>query len=196
MGDIVANSARGALMGNRGGAIHLPDRTLGRARWRSKQWIICVLAFKGRHREVMAANRYTELFFHDEPTALAAGHRPCAECQRARFNAYQDAWCAAHGGKLRAPQMDAMLHSARVTRTRDKIMHQAQWRDLPDGVFVQDAETARLLWRNHLYRWCFTGYDDPKPVPRDGQATVITPAPSVAVLRAGYATSPIGISDH
>ena len=81
-GEIIATPHRGLLMGNRGGAFHLPDQTLGPRRWATRQWIACVLEFKGRHREVMRPNRYTELFFLDEATALAAGHRPCFECRR------------------------------------------------------------------------------------------------------------------
>ena len=82
-GEIIATPHRGLMMGNRGGCFHLPDRTLGARRWATRQWIACVLEFKGRHRAaMMQPNRYTELFFLDEATALAAGHRPCFECRR------------------------------------------------------------------------------------------------------------------
>ncbi|MEL6871445.1 MAG: hypothetical protein AAFO62_01345, partial [Pseudomonadota bacterium] len=82
-GEIVAIPERGTVMGNRGGRIHTPDKTLSRRRWASRHWICCVLEFRGRHREVMAPRSYTELFFLDEATAFAAGHRPCFECRRA-----------------------------------------------------------------------------------------------------------------
>ena len=84
-------------MGNRGGAFHLPDQTLGPRRWATTQWIACVLEFKGRHRQVMQPNRYTELFFLDEATALAAGHRPCFECRRADAERFAELWARAQG---------------------------------------------------------------------------------------------------
>ena len=90
-GELFAASARGTLLGNRGGRIHRDDRTLGKRRFASRQWICCVLEFKGRRRKVWG-DSYTELFFLDEPTALAAGHRPCFECRRAEARAFADAW--------------------------------------------------------------------------------------------------------
>ena len=93
-GDIIATPARGTMMGNRGGAFHTPEQTLGPRRWRTKAWICCVLEFKGRHRAVMQPNRYTELFFLDEATALAAGHRPCFECRRRDALRFAEAWRA------------------------------------------------------------------------------------------------------
>ena len=92
-GEIIATPHRGLLLGNRGGAFHLPDRTLGTRRWASRQWIACVLEFKGRHRAaMMQPNRYTELFFLDEATALAAGHRPCFECRRRDAERFAALW--------------------------------------------------------------------------------------------------------
>lgn len=193
-GEIIANPARGTLMGNRGGALHGADRRIGIARWRSRQWIICVLCFKGRTRRVMAPNRYTELFFHDEPVALAAGHRPCAECQRAKFNAYAQAWEVAFGARPRAPQIDAALHTERVTRRREKITFDAPLHDLPDGVFILHHDQPHLLWQDALHGWSFSGYAPPTPAPRNHVAPVLTPAATVEVLRAGYATAPVGLS--
>ena len=89
-GELQAVDARGSLMGNRGGRIHREDKTLSARRWASRRWIACVCEFKGRHREVFGAG-YTELFFFDEPTALAAGHRPCFECRRPEAEAFRDA---------------------------------------------------------------------------------------------------------
>ena len=92
-GEIIATPERGAYMGNRGGRIHHNDRQeLQTRRWASRQWITCLLEFKGRHRMVMQPNRYTELFFLDEVTAFAAGHRPCAECRRDDFSRFMTAW--------------------------------------------------------------------------------------------------------
>src|SRR4051812_48029475 len=90
-GELFRSPARGTLMGNRGGAIHNREQEIVR-QYKSRSWIACQLEFKGRRREVMSPGRYTELFFLDEATALAAGHRPCAECRRERFNAFKSAW--------------------------------------------------------------------------------------------------------
>ena len=118
--EIVAVNARGTLMGNRG-CLHRPDRTLGVARWRSRMWIACRLEWKGVRRDPMPPGRWTALFFLDEAMALSAGHRPCAYCRRADFNAFAEAWRVAHGlaDRPRAPEMDAVLHRQRVeSRTR------------------------------------------------------------------------------
>ena len=112
-GALVAVAARGALMGNRGGRFHRPDQTLGGRRWASRQWISCLCAFQGRHRRVWG-DSYTELFFLDEPTALAAGHRPCFFCRRADAEAFREAFAA---GRPSAPEMDAVLHRERLAKT-------------------------------------------------------------------------------
>src|SRR3984957_13022619 len=95
-GNLFRTHARGTMMGNRGGALHNSQREIIRC-YKSRRWIACVLEFRGRHRTVMSERRYTELFFLDEAVALAAGHRPCAECRRERFNAFKDAWRRARG---------------------------------------------------------------------------------------------------
>src|SRR5215510_5847359 len=126
-GEIIATRHRGLMMGNRGGAFHLPDKTLAPRRWATRQWIACVLEFKGRHREVMQPNRYTELFFLDEATALAAGHRPCFECRRADAERFADLWAKIQNGdeRARAPAMDEVLHAERVDRDRKKVTFRA-----------------------------------------------------------------------
>lgn len=177
-GEIVADPARGMFMGNRG-CLHDDARQLGRARWKGKGWVTCLLAFKGRWREVMTPGQYTELFFLDEAVALAAGHRPCAECRRAEFKAFQ----VAFGGQS-APQMDAVLHAARLDG-RAQRRHQDEVAGLPDGVFVRHAGTAHLVRGAHLWPFAPIGYG--LPVERfEGKVTVLTPAPVVQVLRAGY----------
>ena len=102
------------MMGNRGGALHNSEREIVRS-YKSRRWITCVLEFRGRHREVMAERRYTELFFLDEAVAFAAGHRPCAECRRERFNAFKEAWRRAKKmDRLPfADEMEVELHAAR-----------------------------------------------------------------------------------
>src|SRR5262245_39749503 len=132
-GEIIATPHRGLLMGNRGGAFHELHRTLGNRRWATKQWIACVLEFKGRHREVMQPNRYTELFFLDEATALAAGHRPCFECRRADADRFAELWARTQGDveRARAPAMDDQLHAERVDRDRRKATFSARRADIP-----------------------------------------------------------------
>ncbi|HEY9058475.1 MAG TPA: hypothetical protein VIN77_15095, partial [Aurantimonas sp.] len=125
LGEIIADPARGTLMGNRG-ILHDGNRELGRSRWKHKAWIACTLAFRGRKRTPMTPGRYTELFFLDEATALAGGHRPCAECRRADFNAYRTAWATAHclDAPPTAKAMDDMLHAHRVkSRLREQVHH-------------------------------------------------------------------------
>ncbi len=187
-GDIVALPVRGAYMGNRG-ILHDEDGRLGRARWRHPHWIICRLAFKGRRRAVMAPRRYTELFFFDEAVALAAGHRPCAECRRDAFNAFRAAWAEAQGAALpTAEAMDRALHSARVDPlTRGQRSFAAKLAELPDGVFVRDAAPEpALLWRGALHPYLGERYGAPRPADPASVVAVLTPAPSVAAVRAGY----------
>jgi hypothetical protein len=187
LGEIVADPARGTLMGNRG-ILHDDERQIGKSRWKHKAWIACTLQFKGCRRALMAPGCYTELFFLDEATSLAAGHRPCAECRRADFNRFRAAWAAAFGSESRpsAGEMDTALHSARVDRwSRAQIRHEQSTTDLPDGVFILLEAEPWLVWRGRLRRWTFGGYDATAPIP-PGVVTVITPAPTVAALAAGY----------
>lgn len=177
-GEIVADPARGLFMGNRGGCLHDDQRALGRARWKGKAWITCLLTFKGVRRTLMAPGQYTELFFLDEAVALAAGHRPCAECRRADFKAFQAAF-----GASRAPETDAALHAARL-EGRGQRRHQAPLEGLPDGVFV-DHGGPHLVRGASLHPYAPAGYGP--PVARfEGAVTVLTPEPTVEVLRAGY----------
>src|SRR5579863_8394968 len=131
-GAIISTPCRGTMMGNRGGPLHNDERVIVR-QFKTRQWIACVLEFKGRRRIVMSPNRYTELFFLDEAVALAAGHRPCAECRRERFNAFRNAWT----GSPRAPEIDLALHGARIDRRGRKITWEAQLDTLPDGCFIR-----------------------------------------------------------
>lgn len=179
-GEIVAHPARGLFTGNRG-VLHGAEKRLGRARWRHKAWIICTLEYKGTRREVMAPGRWTELFFLDEAVALAAGHRPCALCRRAAFRAFAEAIALP-----RAPQIDAALHEARVTRDRRQITHRAEAEALPDGAFVLHRDAPHLVVGASLLPWAPGGYGAPVARP-GGTLTVVTPAPSIAALAAGYA---------
>jgi hypothetical protein len=186
-GHIIADPARGALMGNRG-ILHDAEQRLGAARWRHCHWIFCRLAFKGRRRQIMAPRRWTELFFLDQATALAAGHRPCCECRRSDFLRFQEAWRCAFGARdAKAGVIDRALHQARVEpRSRRQIRFEAELDDLPDGAFVLLPGTAPLLlWGDQLHPWSPQGYGRPR-ARTSGRACVLTPAPTIAVLRSGY----------
>lgn len=195
-GEIVATRHRGLMMGNRGGALHAADKTLGSRRWVTKQWIACLLQFKGRHRPVMQPNRYTELFFLDEATALAAGHRPCFECRRRDAERFAEVWMKVTNReqleRARAPHMDEVLHAERVGPERGKITYRARLADIPSGAFVRySAEGAEprphLVVGNHLLTWAPGGYSGAvflsDPV---AELDVLTPRSIVAVLSAGY----------
>src|SRR6185369_9702157 len=134
-GELIATPARGMFFGNRGGRFHRDDRTLGQRRWASRQWICCVLDFKGRRHDVWGQG-FTDLFFLDEVTALAAGHRPCFECRRADAKEFAEKWAEGKGGGIpRAPEMDVVLQSERLDG-REKRTHEMRIDDLPDGAFV------------------------------------------------------------
>lgn len=192
-GDIVATPHRGLMMGNRGGAFHLPNRTLGSRRWASRQWIACVLAFKGRHRSaMMQPNRYTELFFLDEATALAAGHRPCFECRRRDAESFAMLWAQTLNwpAPARAAEMDLTLHAERVGRHGQKLTFTAQLGSLPVGAFVRlpngSEPPGYLVQEDRLLAWSPAGYASPRPLNRRRQVEVLTPPSIVAVLSAGY----------
>jgi hypothetical protein len=192
-GQIVATAHRGLMMGNRGGHFHLPDQTLGTRRWATRQWIACVLQFKGRHREVMREG-YTELFFLDEATALAAGHRPCFECRRADAERFAELWTRTQGGtgRARAPAMDEALHAERLDRHGLKRAFRARRADLPSGSFVRYAlagqgTRACLIVGNQLMAWDSAGYSSLITPATSGEIVeVLTPPSIVAVLSAGY----------
>jgi hypothetical protein len=175
-------------MGNRG-ILHDEDRRLGRRRWAHRAWISCVLEFRGRRRPVMAPRRYTELFFLDEAVALAAGHRPCAECRRDAFRRYVAALALATGGPASAaPAIDRLLHAARLDpSTRTQARGSADLAGLPDGAFVLTPDgDAALVRGDALHPWSHRGYGPPRPRPRSQLVRVLTPPPSLAALAAGY----------
>ena len=183
-GELIATPARGTMYGNRGGRFHRDDRTLSQRRWASRQWICCVLAFKGRRHPVWR-DRYTALFFLDEVTALAAGHRPCFECRRRDAKAFAAKWAEANGGTIpHAPEMDMVLHAERLTG-RAKRMHENPAGELPDGAFIAIGGDPFAVCGSHLLRWSDRGYTESIGRP-PGTVTVLTPPSIVAVLSAGY----------
>ena len=176
-GTLVAEPARGTLMGNRGGRIHDPStRALGRRRHASRRWICCVLDFKGRQRAVWGRS-YTELFFLDEVTALAAGHRPCVECRRTAARAF-----LAAAGADRVDPLDRTLHAERLGPRSENALAA-----LPDGAMVAHGEAAFALRRGRLLPWSPVGYGPPRRADPARRMTVLTPTLMLAALAAGYA---------
>src|ERR1700688_3091687 len=153
-GNLIRTAARGTMMGNRGGALHNADREIIRA-YKSRRWITCVLEFRGRHRSVMSPNRYTELFFLDEATAFASGHRPCAECRRAKYNEYCNCFDVSMIPAVSsiADSIDDQLHTERLTNDRRKRTYSAALDELPNAVFVtipKRGDQAYLVLGKHL----------------------------------------------
>lgn len=184
-GEIVSDPARGTFTGNRG-IIHRPDGTLGTSRWSHNHWIICTLTHpRGTYHGPMPARGWSALFFLDEAVALAAGHRPCHYCRRDAYLAYRDAWAAAVGTTPDHKALDRGLHMARVTRKREQVRHEADMRDLPDGTFVLHQGRPCLVLDAQLFPYERSHYGPPIPRPT-GAVTVLTPAPSVDVLRNGF----------
>jgi len=169
-------------MGNRGGALHNDQREIVRP-FKSRRWITCLLEFKGRHRSVMSPSRYTELFFLDEAVAFAAGHRPCAECRRERFNAFKNAWNP--NASLSADEIDAELHRTRIDRHGKKVTYDASMNSLPNGCFVQIGGSPYLVWDDALLLWTPEGYAE-RARRGNGAVRVLTPRPIVECFRQGY----------
>jgi hypothetical protein len=193
LGEIVATPERGTFMGNRG-VLHNAEGFIQQT-WQLRRWIVCVLEFRGRYRRVMTPGRYTELFFLDEATALAAGHRPCAECRHARFLDFCNAWTAAHpadgtSARPTARKIDDRLHIERVTADRSKRSFTAALDGLSDGVFVTVAAWGAqpyLVRGDYLLAWSPGGYGERRRRPKGAEVKVLTPPSTVAAIRAGYA---------
>jgi hypothetical protein len=185
-GELLATPARGLFMGNRGGRIHTDDQKLTKRRSASRQWICCVLDFKGRQRDVWG-RYYTELFFLDEVTALAAGHRPCFECRRKDAEIFAGLWQEAlrlHRPP-RAPDMDTVLQAERLDG-RAKRLHRRGIDSLPDGAMIALEEGAFAVRGSLLLHWTPKGYDTHKRRLRGLAVDVLTPPAILGVLAAGY----------
>jgi len=187
-GEIVSDPGRGLLMGNRG-CLHGADRRLGAARWRSRHWICCTLDWKGTRRDPMPPGRWTALFFLDEATALAAGHRPCAYCRRADFISFAENWSRATGfaERARAPHIDDQLHTERVdSRTRRQLTRTKTVGELPDGVMVRHRGVPGLLLAGRVLPWSFDGYGTPTQIAPGTSVEMLTPPATVATIARGY----------
>jgi hypothetical protein len=186
-GELIAVPDRGLFWGNRGPLLDREGRLARYARGRG--WVICVLSFKGRHRRQWRPGHLTELYFLDEATGLAAGHRPCGECRYREYQAFKQAWAraVAPGGAVPgALEIDARLHASRLVRPGVRRTYQAPLAGLPSGTMVDIDGHPCLMHDGRLLAWAPGGYAErPGGVPRD-PVTVITPQVTVAVLAAGY----------
>ena len=183
--ELIADPARGLLYGNRG-CLH-DDHGAIRRRYAGKRWIGCRLRFKGWHRSpLLRPGRFTELFFLDEATAFAAGHRPCAVCRHEDYVRFVGIWRTLHPGPAGADAIDARLHRERlVASSRSQRHHEEPFASLPDGVFVVDGGAPLLVLGDALLHWTPSGYTERRSRP-GGLASVITPASLVDVLRVGW----------
>jgi hypothetical protein len=189
LGELIATPERGLVYGNRG-CLHDEHGEI-RRRYATRRWIACRLCFRGRRRApLMAPGRFTELFFLDEATALAAGHRPCAECRRSDYNRFSDLWLAIHPGQVGADAIDAQLHGERLAPgRREGLLHESPYSELPDGAFVLEAGRPQLVLARQLLSWSPGGYRDRHRRPRSANAAVITPPSLIAILRSGWSPS-------
>ena len=178
LGELIADPARGLVYGNRG-CLHDETGTIRRS-FAVKRWISCRLEFKDwRRGPLLQPGRFTELFFLDEATAFAAGHRPCALCRRDDY----DRFVALVGA--RADEIDERLHAERLDASRRRRLHRARLPELPDGAFVLELDEAWLVLGGELRRWTPSGYAERRSR-SGGQATLITPPSLVEVLRSGW----------
>ena len=189
LGELVAHPARGLLYGNRG-CLHDETGRI-RRRYNGKRWIACRLEFRGWQRgPLLRPGRFTELFFLDEATAFAAGHRPCALCRHEDYARFVEIWRGLHPGQVGAAAIDAQLHMERVApETRAQLHRDARLDELPDGAFVLREGAPRLVLGRYLLSWTAAGYVNQTQRPTRQRATVITPPSLVAVLRSGWEPS-------
>jgi hypothetical protein len=182
-GELVALPGRGTMLGNRG-ILHDDDRRIVRP-WQLRRWITCQLSYRDRRRTVMRPRTWTELFFLDEATAFAAGHRPCAECRRPAYRTFQQRWAAGTGLPTGADAIDFVLHGERRTG-RAKQTYDADLATLPDGAFVALEGAGWLVWDRELLEWSDAGYRQRRARPAGGSVAVLTPRSTVAAFAAGY----------
>jgi hypothetical protein len=183
---LIATPSRGLVYGNRG-CLH-DDTGRIRRRYNGRRWISCQLQFKDwRRGPILQPGKFTELFFLDEATAFAAGHRPCALCRRADYTRFVELWRILHPAHSGADAIDAQLHDERVDpETRAQRHHGAPLDELPDGVFVLHDGAPHLVLGESLLAWSAAGYTARTPRPLRTQARVITPPSVVAVLQTDW----------
>jgi hypothetical protein len=188
LGGLIADPARGLVYGNRG-CLHDGAGRIRRA-YAGKRWIACCLEFRGWHRSpLLQPGKFTELFFLDEATAFAAGHRPCALCRNEDYKRFCELWAELQAGEAGADAIDARLHNERLDRpARRRRFHRLPYDDLPDGAFVLEEGVPHLVCGAELRRWTPAGYTASTGRPSRAIATVITPPSLVEVLRRGWSS--------
>lgn len=191
-GELIETSARGTLMGNRGCLVDGNSRIA--RRYQGRRWIACTLEFKGRRLPLMEPGHNTQLFFLDEATAMAAGHRPCMECRRMDFVRFREHWAAANsnqasGVQLSAAAIDAVLHTERITHDGNRVLYPEQISNLPVDSFIVlglGVSAPYLVLEDRLLLWTPQGYVQPIPRPTDRVVQVLTPRSMVRTLTHGY----------
>jgi hypothetical protein len=187
-GEMAAVTSRGAWMGNRG-YLHTPSRAITNVRWTSRAWIICELSYRGKQRTIMAPDSYTELFFLDEATALAAGHRPCGKCRKVALKEFMSKW---HASKVPAKgalaTFDDALHFQRAPVVGKADLPLVDFGAVPDGCIIALARGGdpHLVLRRKVLRWSFDGYDNAQDVPEKAQVILITPRVTKDIIARGY----------
>jgi hypothetical protein len=188
-GNIIKTSARGRLMGNRG-LLHNDIKELLRP-YKLHAWITCKLEFKNRRRQVMTPGLYTELFFMDEATSFAAGHRPCFECRRSEAEKFKTCWLKAHpehrfNSRTSIKHIDDIIHHQRISNQNQKVTYQENAEALPDGTFVLFDDEPYLIKSRKLLQWTPFGYEKDIPLSECEMLKVLTPRSIVNAFRAGY----------
>ncbi|SJZ53062.1 hypothetical protein [Sediminibacterium ginsengisoli] len=188
-GSIIRTAARGAWLGNRG-VIHNEDKEIVRP-FTIKAWIICMLEFRGRHREIMQPGLWTELFFLDEATAFSAGHRPCFQCRYKDHIRFKQCWIQGNPQysfdmKTSIKSIDDIIHAERIGSNRIKTTYTEQIKNLPDGTFINNNDESYLLSESRLYHWTPYGYDRSENAFPEEPVEVLTPHSIVNAFKAGY----------
>jgi hypothetical protein len=188
-GKIIRTPERGAWLGNRG-VIHNEQKEIVRP-FKIKAWITCVLEFRGRHREIMTPNRWTELFFLDEATAFSAGHRPCFQCRYKDHQRFKEFWLKGnpqYGFNMKTPvaKIDDILQAERIAASKLKVTYEENLNALPNGTFVIYYDKPYLLKDHQLYLWAPGGYGKPIDLPKTDKLPVLTPRSFVNMFSAGY----------
>lgn len=178
---------RGTMMGNRGGCFHTVEQTLKPTQWKTRQWIACVLEFKGRRRELMSPNKYTELFFLDEATSLAAGHRPCYECRYSDAKRFRGALVKSGVFKYRpkaSDLSDAIAGEIQAVLKGKSDREPVAPSKLPNGAMFTTGSAAYLKWNDRAHLWGFDGYGPSLPLPTEARR--LTPHITCEALAHGY----------
>lgn len=186
-GNLVAMAHRGTLMGNRG-ILHNSQKQIFR-HYQHQSWVTCLLEFKGRHRQVMTPKQYTELFFLDEATAFAAGHRPCGECRRQRYLEFKHLWVSVNLGKdpqkVKISEINRWMHQERVQAGK-KVLFKSEPEKLPDGSMFAIGDKAFLVYQNNFYLWSFSGYCSSPGLEIQREVEILTPKSIVNIFYAGF----------